>query len=261
MWGPASASLQDMKELNQPTSRRSFRWPGAAREMVRTYLKSVPAQLPGQHEPGGQTGLKALITGLAAVSGNPRGACWRFVRQSGVTSNRSYRQWTKAEQQRLLDLITSRSLEEVTLLLRRSPTSVRAMLHRLGASARMGQDWFTKHSLAAALHVRTEEVQKWIDRGLLKCRIVETSSVQRQIIDAEDFCDFCKRHRREIVGHRLNADRLSFVQTFVFPPSHMELLPVREAKKEQAEYEAQMKREDSPAAQEFEPEDDLGITA
>jgi len=29
----------------------------------------------------------------------------------------------------------------------------------------------------------------------------------------------------------------------VFPPSHMELLPVREAKKEQAEYEAQMKKE------------------
>jgi hypothetical protein len=32
------------------------------------------------------------------------------------------------------------------------------------------------------------------------------------------------------------------VQTFVFPPSHVELLPVREAKKEQAEFEAQMKK-------------------
>jgi hypothetical protein len=175
-----------------------------------------------------------------------------------VTSKRSYRQWTKAEQQKLLDLIASRSLREVTMLLRRSPTSVRAMLHRLGAGARMGQDWFTKHALAEALHVRAEEVQKWIDRGLLRCRIVETSGLQRQIIDAEDFCDFCKRHRREIVGHRLNADRLSFVQTFVFPPSHMELLPVREAKKEQAAYDEQMKKE---AEWEEDGDDELGATA
>jgi hypothetical protein len=41
----------------------------------------------------------------------------------------------------------------------------------------------------------------------------------------------------------------------------MELLTVREAKKEQAEYEAQMKKEDSSVAPEFEPENDLGITA
>jgi hypothetical protein len=226
--------------------------------MVRTYLSTAPCGLSEKDEHGTQIGLKALITRIAAMSGNPRGACWRFVRQSGVTSKRSYRQWTKAEQQKLLDLIASRSLREVTMLLRRSPTSVRAMLHRLGAGSRMGQDWFTKHTLAEALHVRAEEVQKWIDRGLLRCRIVETSGLQRQIIDAEDFCDFCKRHRREIVGHRLNADRLSFVQTFVFPPSHMELLPVREAKKEQAAYDEQMKKE---AEWEEDGDDELGATA
>jgi hypothetical protein len=247
-----------MGELNQAASRRTFRWPGTAREMVRTYLNSTPSELSGKDGHGTQAGLKALITRIAAVSGNPRGACWRFVRQSGVTAKRSYRQWTKTEQQKLLDLIASHSFEEVTVLLRRSPTSVRAMLHRLGASARMGQDWFTKHTLAEALHVRAEEVQKWIDRGLLRSRIVETSGLQRKIIDAEDFCDFCKRHRREIVGHRLNADRLSFVQTFVFPPSHMELLPVREAKKEQAAYDEQMKKE---AGWEEDGDDELGARA
>jgi hypothetical protein len=179
----------------------------------------------------------------------------------GITSKRSYRPWTKTEQQKLVDLIASHSLQEVTVLLRRSRTSVQAMLHRLGASARMGQDWFTKHSLARALHVRAEEVQRWIDRGLLKCRIVEASGVHRQVIDAEAFCEFCREHSREIVGRRLNPERLSFVQTFVFPPSHMELLPVREAKREQAEFEAQMKKENSCAAPEIELADDLGITA
>jgi hypothetical protein len=208
--------------------------------MVRTYLKAARSQAAEQNT---QAELRALITRIAAVSGNPRGACWRFVRQSGISSKRSYRQWTTAEQQKLLDLVALHPLEEVTLLLRRSPKSVRSMLHRLGASSRMGQDWFTKHTLAEALHIRAEAVQKWIDRGWLKCRTVRNGGLQRQIIDAEDFCAFCKEHRHEIVGHRLNSDRLNFVQTFVFPPSHMELLPVREAKKEQAEYEAQMKKE------------------
>jgi len=246
--------------FDPPVSRRTFRWPGAARELVRAYLNTVPSRPSGTDAPSAQVGLKALITRIAAVSGNPRVACWRFVRQSGVTSKRSYRQWTEAEQQKLLDLITSHTLQEVTVVLRRSPTSVRAMLHRLGASARMGQDWFTKYTLAEALHVRAEEVQRWIDRGLLRSRTVETSGLQRQIIDAEDFCDFCKRHRREIVGHRLNADRLSFVQTFVFPPSHMELLPVREAKKEQAAYEEQMKKE-TDWEEDIDADDELGARA
>ena len=250
-----------MGELNQPARRRTFRWPGAAREMVRTYVSTISSEVSGQNGHNTQIALQGLITRIAAVSGNPRAACWRFVRQMGITSKRSYRPWTKTEQQKLVDLIASHSLQEVTVLLRRSRTSVQAMLHRLGASARMGQDWFTKHSLARALHVRAEEVQRWIDRGLLKCRIVEASGVHRQVIDAEAFCEFCREHSREIVGRRLNPERLSFVQTFVFPPSHMELLPVREAKREQAEFEAQMKKENSCAASEIELADDLGITA
>jgi hypothetical protein len=72
---------------------------------------------------------------------------------------------------------------------------------------------------------------------------VQTGRLTRQIIEADDFCAFCKQHRSEILGRRLNSDRLSFVQTFVFPPSHMELLPVRESKKERAAYEEQMKKE------------------
>jgi len=247
-----------MGELKQRASRRSFRWPGTARELIKAYLNTVSSEVSGQNGHSAQMALKVLITRIAGASGNPRPACWRFARQLGITSKRSYRPWTQAEQQRLVDLIASHTLQEVTTILRRSPTSVRTMLHRLGASARMGQDWFTKHTLAEALHVRAEEVQRWIDCGLLRSRIVETGGLQRQIIGAEDFCDFCKRHRSEIVGRRLNVDRLSFVQTFVFPPSHMELLPVREAKKEQAAYDEQRKK---AAGWEADAEDELGATA
>ena len=208
--------------------------------MVKAYLKDAGSKGSGAGE---HIGLKDLITNLAAISGNPRSACWRLVRHWGVKSRRNYRQWTKPEQQRLLDLIASRSLEEVAILLRRSRTSVRSMLHRLGANARMGEDWFTKHALAEALHVRAEEVQKWIDRAWLKCRIVSNNGLRRELIEAEDFCEFCKQHHRDIVGNRLNAERLNFVQTFVFPRSHADLLPVRSAKKEQESYNEQRKSE------------------
>lgn len=217
--------------------RKTFRWPGAARELVRIQLSKPDAQRLDERE------MSALITELVNVSGNPRRACWRFVRNAGITSKRNYRPWTRPEQQKLLDLMALHSLSEVTVLLRRSATSIRAMLHRLGASARMGEDWFTKHTLAEALHVRSDEVQKWIDRGWLRSRIVPANGLKREIIEADDFCKFCKQHRSEIVGRRLNLDRLSFVQTFVFPPSHMELLAVREAKKEQAAYDQQLREE------------------
>ena len=252
-------SCCDMQERNGPVNRRTFRWPGAARDLVKAHLRSRKSS---GFAPEAQSALKALITQVAAVSGNPRGACWRFVRQLGLKSKRSYRPWTKPEQQKLLDLIASHSLEEVTLQLRRSPTSVRSMLHRLGASARMGQDWFTRHALGEALHVRTEDVQKWIERGWLRCRVVESDGLKRQLIDADEFCDFCKQHRKEVVGNRLNVDRLNFLQTFVFPPSHAELLPVRNAKKEQEAYEEQRKderRQKDTAGEDF--EDELGATA
>lgn len=253
--GSSSTVLHSMGEPNREASRRTFRWPGAARELVRTYLNARESRDTG---PPAHTALKTLVTRIASVSGNPRSACWRFARQSGVKGKRNYRPWTKPEQEKLLDLISSHSLEEVALLLRRSSTSVRSMLHRLGASARIGQDWFTKHALAEALHVRAAEVQKWIDRGWLKCRVVGTDGLNRQLIDAKDFCDFCKQHHRDIVGNRLNIDRLNFVQTFVFPPNHAELLPVRSAKKEQDAYEEQMKKD--TGREEFD-ENQLGATA
>ncbi len=57
------------------------------------------------------------------------------------------------------------------------------------------------------------------------------------IIGAEDFCEFCREHTKDVVGNRLSKERLDFVYHFAFPPSHAELLPVRESKKERDAYE------------------------
>ncbi|MBZ5506027.1 MAG: hypothetical protein LAO78_11120 [Acidobacteriia bacterium] len=151
------------------------------------------------------------------------------MHQQGVTQRRPWKPWTKPEQQRLFDLIETCPIEEVSKIMQRSARSIRSMLHRLGESSQRGRDWFTPYSLAEALHVRVDEVQKWINHGWLKYRVVEITSVKKRIIDPDDFSDFVKQHGRAVVGRRLNADGLWFVQNFVFPPKHAHLLPLRKS--------------------------------
>jgi len=51
--------------------------------------------------------------------------------------------------------------------------------------------------------------------------------VQAHVIYPDDFCEFVKQHGRFVVGRRLTYGTLWFVQNYVFPPSHAELLSVR----------------------------------
>lgn len=161
------------------------------------------------------------------MSGNPRGACLRFMRRLGHAPQRSYREWTTGEQRRLIELIEEVPIREAAKILRRSPPSIRSMLHRLGLGARQSKEWFTVSLLAQALHVSRSEVQRWIDRGWLECRVVQVQSVARKIIDAEDFCLFAKNHGRTVIGNRLSSEGLAFVRDYVFPRKHADLLSVR----------------------------------
>jgi hypothetical protein len=220
--------------MNSPMTalrRRSFRWSKEARELVRSNL-----QVRGPDA-------KNLISNLVELSGNPRDACIRFAHQLGLRAKRTYNKWPQQEQQRLLRLIELYPVREAARRMRRSEFAVYAMLRRMGASATMGKDGFTKYSLAALLHVRPEEIQKWIDRGWLSSRVEGTENLPRVVISGDDFTNFCKRYQKLVVGNRLSLDRLEFVRNFVFAPSHAELLPVREAKKERAAYESQIRGE------------------
>jgi hypothetical protein len=207
--------------------RRQSRWSRAARDLVRANLNATGA------------GVSALVTQLVQESGNPRWACRRFVRSMGIRSKRYHRAWTTQEQQRLLKLIDLHSVSETAKLLRRSESSIWHMLQRMGANAKMGKDSFTKYTLAKALHVRTETIERWIAAGWLKAREVEIGHGKRVVIEAEDFCEFCRAHTKDVVGNRLAKERLDFVYHFAFPPSHAELLAVRESKKERDAFEEQ----------------------
>jgi hypothetical protein len=223
-------------------TRREFRWTKEARDLARARANLSPSEL------------SRLFTALEEMSGNPRWACRRFVRSMGVKSKRPQRAWSAAEQQRLLKLLDLHPVQEIAKLLRRSQSSVRHMLQRMGANAKMGTDSFSTYSLAVALHVRPEKVQEWIARNWLKTRDVETSAGKRVTIPAEDFCAFCREHTRQVVGSRLTRERLEFVYHFAFPPSHAELLPVRESKKERGAYQRQSVKDRAGTPQAFAPE-------
>ena len=210
---------------------------------------------------------RRLIAELAEISGNPRNACLRFARQLGVTTRRHYRKWPERDRVRLLRLVELHPIREIARLIGRTEFSIYQMLRRMGASQTMRKDGFTKYSLAALLHVRAEEVQRWIDKGWLATRVEGTDKMPRTVITADDFTAFCKKHREAVIGNRLNGARMEFIRTFVFPPSHADLLPVREAKKERAAYGAQvhgrpMEEEDDFEFQDFKEEGTaLGLSA
>jgi hypothetical protein len=211
-----------MDEGNSGRKRRVFLWPQEARKLIEEYQGR-----PKRTQELARSGRTILIAKLVEISGNPRNACLRFLKQMGVTQKRTYRPWTKPEQQRLLDLVASIPVEETAKIMRRSPRSVRSMLHRLEGGGRRGREWFTKFSLATVLHIRAEEVQRWIDRGWLKCRVIETSGLKQQIIDPEDFCSFFKEYGRQAAGRRLSYEGLLFVRNYVFPSSHGDLFSLR----------------------------------
>src|SRR5205085_10626375 len=98
--------------------RREFRWPKEARDLV---LRCVDATAsPYADRPAECMSVRSLVTALVALTGHPRQACLRFTRQMGFKTKQQYREWTRPEQQRLLDLIVLNPPHEVAKILRRS---------------------------------------------------------------------------------------------------------------------------------------------
>jgi hypothetical protein len=214
-----------MDAAHQRRQRRMFQWPDEAEKLVNSYVELVRS--------GKKSKSAASLTNkLVVLTGNPRDACIRFLDRHGVRPKRRYRFWTRPEQQRLINLMETCPIAEIARILQRSPWAIRSMLRRLGESPKRGRDWFTVYGLAEALHIRADEVQKWVNNGWLQCRIVETKGIKKQIITPDDFCDFAKKYGPRIVGRRLTYEGLKFVQNFVFPPKHAHLLPLRKPQDE-----------------------------
>ena len=81
------------------SSRRTFHWPSEAEQLVR-------AQGHQCYSSGRASKREQVISRLIQMSGNPRGACLRFMRRLGLAPQRSYREWTTGEQRHLIELGT-----------------------------------------------------------------------------------------------------------------------------------------------------------
>jgi hypothetical protein len=219
--GKSQAQFRYMGHASGRQKRRVFSWSEEVKQYVidcNKHIGNVSQQSDFERQ---------LVAKVEEMSGNPRDACLRFLKQLGAVPKRGYHPWTKPEQQRLVDLVNGMPTVEAARVLGRTTSSVQTMLHRLGLGSRQLREWFTTSLLAQCLHVSREQVQRWIDRGWLPCRVVQTRGLRMQIIDADDFCDFIEKYGRQVVGRRLSYEGLLFVRNYVCPPKHSELLSVR----------------------------------
>ncbi len=233
---------------NRKSVPRVFRWSQAARDLVRADLSASGPQL---HH---------LIDDLVRESGNPRDACLRFARQMGIKSKRVYRRWTIKERKNLEHLLELYPVRTVAIKLRRTIPEVRGMMHRLGIGAKMRKESLSLYTLARLLHKRPAIIHKWIETKALMAENEGTEAVPRYVISQENLARFCKEHSELIAGARVNPERIEFIFEYVFPHSHSELLAVRESKREQAAYEAQMRQSDTDWDNLDEQEIDLPIS-
>jgi hypothetical protein len=84
-----------------------FRWPGEAENWYESTGNG-----PLTTSENDEAGRRILVAKLMDVSGNPRDACRRFLHQLGSSRSLRIKEWTKAEQQRLIDLVTSMPVGE-----------------------------------------------------------------------------------------------------------------------------------------------------
>jgi hypothetical protein len=77
------------------SKRRKFHWPREAEQLVR-------AQGHQCYRSSRASKREQVISSLIQMSGNPRGACLRYMRRLGLASQRSYREWTTGEQRHLI---------------------------------------------------------------------------------------------------------------------------------------------------------------
>jgi hypothetical protein len=204
--------------------RRIFIWPETARDLAST---NMTAEGPQRRQ---------LVSRLSQMTGYPRSACRRFIQRMGNKSKSRQKKWPPGDREKLLELLDKYTVSDAAKQMRCSRRSIYGVLRRLKISASMRQDVFSKRRLAAVLHVRFCTVDSWIQRGWLKARVIQIGQVRRTVIKPDDFAQFCLEYREEVIGNRLNLERLEFVYKYVFPPDHNYLLSVRESKKERAAF-------------------------
>jgi hypothetical protein len=165
---------------------RSFRWPTLAVEVIRA---NIDAAGPDLNE---------LITVIAALSGNPRAACWRFARRHGLNAKRGFRRWTKKELRILEERLHVHDVKRVAAELGRPRKHVYAKIGNSEIPYRRRADLLTVTELAFFLRSSPSVVQRWIKRGLLEAENEGTDNTRRPVISIDHLSRFFDQHQKLI---------------------------------------------------------------
>jgi hypothetical protein len=183
-----------------------------------------------------------LVRKLQRQTGYTSEDCWRFVIQYGIKAEFDNRRWKDGELEVARELITKYSVEEVAKKLNRTPKGLYSALHRRQLRVReIRCDCFSVVSLARALHVRTAEVQFWIEKGWLEASVEKRKGRGTYRITPEAIAALYKNHLHDLQKRIPNQSLFDAYVQYCFAPKHTvgeQLLDVRRDKRERAAYAA-----------------------
>ena len=187
--------------------------------------------------------LAQLVRRLQRQTGRTHEECWRFVIKYGIRAEVDYRRWHEEELDEARELLTKYSVEEVAKRLNRSAKALRNALQRRQLSIReIRCDCFSLESLAQALHVRRNEILRWIEQGWLQATITKQGKRATYRITPEALSGLYKHHLQDLLKRRIPNHSLfeAYVQ-YCFSPKHTtgeQLLEVRRDKREREAFAA-----------------------
>jgi hypothetical protein len=217
---------------------------GSEKEVVRISPGWGPEALALAQQARSLSGdkLEPLVRRLQRHTGNSRESCWRFIVQYGLKGTIEHRRWTEQELEAAREELTKHSVEEVAKKLKRSAKALRCALQRNDLSVRdIRCDCFSVESLSRVLHVRKDEVLRWIKEGWLPAVTRSQGNRQSYSITPEGFAQLYKKHLHDLLKTR-RLSNLSLFEAFYqycYSPKHTvgeQLLDVRHDKRERAAY-------------------------
>jgi hypothetical protein len=141
------------------------------------------------------------------------------------------------------ELIAEHPIEQVATKLGRTVKAVYNALSRSKVSLREARcDLHTRSSIARVLHVRREEVDKWIREGWLLQTTFTVGSRSIRYITPDAFVTFWKTYQKEILTkRRFHFGRFEAFYQYCYTPKHTvgeQLLNVRSDKRERLAFAA-----------------------
>jgi hypothetical protein len=206
--------------------------------------------------------LEQLVRRLQRNTGHSKEACWRFIIRHGLKGSVEHRRWTVEELDEAREELAKHSVEEVAQKLKRTPKALRSALQRNDLRVRdIRCDCFSVEMLATLLHVRKDEVLRWIREGWLPAATRSCGRRQIYAITADGFAHLYKKHLHDLLATR-RLSNLSLFEAFYqycYLPKHTvgeQLLDVRRDKRERAAFNA-IDSEAEPGEEEIGDDEDF----